>query len=853
NTLLQRLFILEFGQVPDQALNTSANTQLFDLRITGSGINSVDLANNPLLTNVELNSARLTSVVLNKVLIDLDNHGLSNGILKVNGNPGTLNITAVDAYNSLKGKGWDIDVVLPIIPVIGTITMTSTSSNANWQLSRVTNTGAILDWSASNALIGTQTAVVNNPLFNFSSNNGSPISITITSSDGFNGLRELDLYNSAGGESSFVTDIDIRNAVSLTTLAARDSKLASIDVSQNTLLQRLFILEFGQVPDQALNTSANTQLFDLRITGSGINSVNLLNNPLLTNVLLNNARLTSAVLDQVLIDLDNNGLSNGNIQISGNPGSLTFNSLIAYNNLVGKGWTIDVPAPAAAPGPEINVTLEGTSIPTGNVAAIADGTDFGQVAIGAPITKTFNIENLGDSPLTISFAATSGVYFSQTPQFVFGEILASGGGSRSIDITFTPLSVGVQIGSITIQNGDPNENPYIINLRAEGVTTITSGSIEVRGNNTVIANGDPTPSLTDDTDFGQTVINTPNTNTYTILNTGTTELTVSGITQTFPSKLEFVISNISQTLPYAIPIGGSMTFDVIFTPTATGLYSGGIAIANSDSNDNPFNFAIQGQGILPPAQIMFSQYYGGFNANDKWIEIVNISQSTIPVNTYYLALFDNSQAVTGTIETATPIALEGIPELAPGEVVLYRNPNADTSISFAGTPISSAVGIHDANDLLIITTSATGGYPGRVDVLGNINNATSWGDATVLIKGACSSETAHLTFNLNDWQEILIVDVDGADDDLNIELGTQRLGPTEFNGTWSNGVADESREVIVTGDFTGAGQSIRACNLIINSGVNLNFDSNGTTSNSIIIEGDVTVNGTFTVGDTESL
>ena len=33
----------------------------------------------------------------------------------------------------------------------------------------------------------------------------------------------------------------------------------------------------------------------------------------------------------------------------------------------------------------------------------------------------------------------------------------------------------------------------------------------------------------------------------------------------------------------------------------------------------------------------------------------------------------------------------------------------------------------------------------------------------------------------------------------------------------------------------------------------MNFDSNGATTNSIIVEGNITVNGTFTVGDTESL
>ena len=64
------------------------------------------------------------------------------------------------------------------------ITMTTTSSNSIWQLARVTNSGILFEWEASNSLIGTLTATGNAPEFNFSSNDGSPIYITVASLDG---------------------------------------------------------------------------------------------------------------------------------------------------------------------------------------------------------------------------------------------------------------------------------------------------------------------------------------------------------------------------------------------------------------------------------------------------------------------------------------------------------------------------------------------------------------------------------------------------------------------------------------------------------------------------------------------
>ncbi len=56
----------------------------------------------------------------------------------------------------------------------------------------------VLTWEATNAVIGTISPVSqsgDDPVFDFSGNDGTPILVTATSSDGFNGFSRLDLWN----------------------------------------------------------------------------------------------------------------------------------------------------------------------------------------------------------------------------------------------------------------------------------------------------------------------------------------------------------------------------------------------------------------------------------------------------------------------------------------------------------------------------------------------------------------------------------------------------------------------------------------------------------------------------------
>ena len=92
--------------------------------------------------------------------------------------------------------------------------------------------------------------------------------------------------------------------------------------------------------------------------------------------------------------------------------------------------------------------------------------------------------------------------------------------------------------------------------------------------------------------------------TFTIQNTGTVPLNLTGTPRVAVSGPN--AANFTVTLQPASPVAsltGATPFQVTFTPSATGLRTVTLSIANDDSNENPYDFAIQGTGVdtTPPS------------------------------------------------------------------------------------------------------------------------------------------------------------------------------------------------------------------------------------------------------------
>ena len=142
-------------------------------------------------------------------------------------------------------------------------------------------------------------------------------------------------------------------------------------------------------------------------------------------------------------------------------------------------------------------------------------------------------------------------------------------------------------------NGD---DVYIDNVLIQGYTP-SGPEINIQGNATNIVDGDTTPSVTDDTDFGSADITSGTVvHTFTIENIGTTSLSVGAITISGTHASDFTVTSSPSA---SVSASGSTTFDITFNPSAIGTRTASVSITNGDSNENPYNFDIEGLGTTP--------------------------------------------------------------------------------------------------------------------------------------------------------------------------------------------------------------------------------------------------------------
>jgi hypothetical protein len=86
---------------------------LEELSCFNNNISILDIFQNSSLTTLRVQSNNLDSTQIDNIIINLDNHGLSNGTLAYNNNPGSPTNASLAAYNNLLAKGWTITGLVP--------------------------------------------------------------------------------------------------------------------------------------------------------------------------------------------------------------------------------------------------------------------------------------------------------------------------------------------------------------------------------------------------------------------------------------------------------------------------------------------------------------------------------------------------------------------------------------------------------------------------------------------------------------------------------------------------------------------------------------------------------------------
>ena len=228
--------------------------------------------------------------------------------------------------------------------------------------------------------------------------------------------------------------------------------------------------------------------------------------------------------------------------------------------------------------------------------AFAEG-DTGASTQSISITRTGYI----DKAITVDWAITPGIDAPVSADDFVGGLPS---GTASFDVGQQTAVVEVLISgdteveldesfrfSVSANSGGPILNPTmtatIIN------DDFATAEIHLVGANAQpIADGDLLPSLDDGTDFGLVGLESDSrTQSFTIQNLGVLDLAVSSVSLTGPDAADFAVS----VQPDALILPGqSSPFQIVFDPSALGRRDANVVIANDDSNESNYTFAVTG-------------------------------------------------------------------------------------------------------------------------------------------------------------------------------------------------------------------------------------------------------------------
>ncbi len=150
---------------------------------------------------------------------------------------------------------------------------------------------------------------------------------------------------------------------------------------------------------------------------------------------------------------------------------------------------------------------------------------------------------------------------------------------------------------------DNNQQDYGVafrNIIVRGTLNTPQPEIAVFGSGMEITDGDPSPNTGDDTDFGTITAGTSQAHTFTITNSGTLPLSLSGSAIQGTNSLEFTITT---PPPATIAVGGSADFVITYNPSLGGTHNATFTVNNNDLDENPYNFSITGTAIGPQPEI----------------------------------------------------------------------------------------------------------------------------------------------------------------------------------------------------------------------------------------------------------
>ena len=230
----------------------------------------------------------------------------------------------------------------------------------------------------------------------------------------------------------------------------------------------------------------------------------------------------------------------------------------------------------------VSISLTGNGVKP-VIAAVPPSANFGSVLVGADSIQSIAIQNLGDSPLTISdtvFAGQSISHFTVLSMPTLPFTIPVGGAQRLISIQFLPTTAGQKNASLRLVNNDVYRNPLIVSLVGTGVEP------DIGSNPNSLA-------------FGNVEVGQSFTRIVNIRNDGGATLVINDTAFAGANQSQFSFVN-NLELPITIlPGGNPVTMSLKFTPASAGAKTAALQLFSNDPDENPFSVNLTGTGISP--------------------------------------------------------------------------------------------------------------------------------------------------------------------------------------------------------------------------------------------------------------
>lgn len=238
--------------------------------------------------------------------------------------------------------------------------------------------------------------------------------------------------------------------------------------------------------------------------------------------------------------------------------------------------------------PDIGVTSTASSSLTDG-----SGESHGSVIAGTERSITYTIRNWGSQSLNLTNASAtiSGASNVGTPVVsnYSATTIADQDELATFTVTYTPPIAGAYGFDIDIISNDPDEATF--DIPVTGTATGTP-EINIQGNSQDIDYVSNSPSVSNDTDFGDVELGVKTTRTYTIQNTGTDALNITDIST---DGGDFITSNV----PTSVAAQSTATFNVDLTATVAGSRSAIISVKSDDLSKANYNFNVKANSLAP--------------------------------------------------------------------------------------------------------------------------------------------------------------------------------------------------------------------------------------------------------------